>query len=402
MEALAGFERPARRDFVLLFASLGAFFLSISMLVPTFPLYVRDLGGDPVEVGLVVGIFSAGVLAVRPWVGRAVDRRGRRPLLMLGAVTAALMTPLYAVFSTLLALCLVRIVHGAGLSAYTSASTTLVTDLSPPDRRTEYLGYLSTGSILAFAFGPPIGIAIAERLGWTWLFVAAGACAAASLGFGSLLPRAPRADHGDAPVDYRAALLRREVLIPTATLLLVTLAHGGVFTFLPIRLEETLTFNLGFFFLAYSAASLVVRLVAGRISRALGDGPMVWGGLAIYAVGVALLPLITGVGSMLLGATALGLGFGLYQPAVYGLVANAASDATRGMVFSAFLAAFDLGIALGGLASGMVVAAIGIPGLLFALAVVPLAAATLFVSSLGWRPGSGAPVLAAPSEAGVP
>lgn len=395
------FERPATRDFVLLFASLGAFFLSITMLVPTLPLYVRDLGGDPVEVGLVVGIFSIGVLAVRPWVGRAVDTRGRRPLLMLGAVVAALMAPLYVLFPALLALCAVRIVHGAGLSAFTSASTTLVTDLSPPHRRTEYLGYLSTGSILAFAFGPPIGIEIAERAGWTWLFLVAGACAAVSLGCGALLSRAPRVDHGDEPVDYRAALLRRKVVVPTATLLLVTLAHGGVFTFLPIRLEETLTFNLGFFFLAYSVASLSVRLVAGRIHRSWGDGPMVWGGLAIYAVGVALLPLIVGPWSLVAGASALGVGFGLYQPAVYGLVANAATDRTRGMVFSAFLGAFDLGIALGGLAAGPIVAAAGIPALLLALAVVPLIAATLFVGSLGWRPRSDAPVVPAPVEAGI-
>lgn len=398
----APFERPARREYVLLFASLGAFFLSLSMLMPTLPLYVRDLGGDPVEVGLVVGIFSVGVLLARPWVGRAVDTRGRRPLLMLGALIAALMAPLYVVLPAVAALCVVRVVHGAGLSAFTSASTTLVTDLSPPDRRTEYLGYLSTGSILAFAFGPPIGIEIAERAGWTWLFLAAGAGAAVSLGCGALLSRAPHADHGDEPIDYRAALLRREVVIPTATLLLLTLAHGGVFTFLPIRLEETLAFNLGFFFLAYSGASLVVRLVAGRINRAWGDGPMVWGGLTIYAVGVALLPLIHGPWTLILGASALGVGFGLYQPAVYGLVANAATDRTRGVVFSAFLGAFDLGISLGGLAAGPIVAAAGIPALLLALAVVPLLAATLFVGSLGWHPEPDAPVVVAPVEAGVP
>ncbi|MBW3660411.1 MAG: MFS transporter, partial [Gemmatimonadetes bacterium] len=314
MGAAAPRERPPRRDFVLLFGALGAFFLSISMLVATLPLYLRDLAADPVEVGLVVGIFSAGVLAVRPWVGKAVDTRGRRPLLLLGAVTAAVMSPLYVVFPTVLALCLVRIVHGAGLSAFTSASTTLVTDLSPPERRTEFLGYLSTGSILAFAFGPPLGIEIAARFGWTWLFVAATVCAVAAAAFGSGLSKPRRASHGEGPVDYRAALLRREVVVPTATLLLVTLAHGGVFTFLPIRLEQTLAFNLGFFFLAYSAASLVVRLVAGRISRAWGDGPMVWGGLILYSAGMVLLPRIEGVGSMILGATALGVGFGLYQP----------------------------------------------------------------------------------------
>ncbi len=190
------------------------------------------------------------------------------------------------------------------------------------------------------------------------------------------------------------------MLVPTASLLLVTLAHGGVFTFLPILLEERLPFNFGLFFVAYAGASLLVRLAAGSLSRRWGDGPMVWGGLAAYAAGMALLPAITGVGSMLASATLFGLGFGAYQPAVYGLVANAASDRTRGMVFSVFLGAFDLGIALGGLVSGPIVAEVGIPALLLALAVVPLASAALFVATLGWQPDPSAATT--PCEASVP
>jgi MFS family permease len=41
------------------------FFASIGLLIPTLPLYVRDLGGSPIDVGLIVGIFSFGVLVVR-------------------------------------------------------------------------------------------------------------------------------------------------------------------------------------------------------------------------------------------------------------------------------------------------------------------------------------------------
>lgn len=389
-----------RRDLALLFGALGAFFFSLSMLLPTLPLYVRDLGGDPVQVGLVMGIFSVGVLAARPFVGRAVDRRGRRPLLLLGSLVVVAMAPLYAASTAMAAgviaaLVVIRLIHGAGLSAFTSASTTLVADLSPPHRRTEYLGYLSAASIVAFAFGPPVGIEIAERAGWTTLFLAAGAAAAVSALCSTRIGEAPRTAGSEGAPDYRRAILRRAVVVPTLTLLLVTVAHGGANTFLPILLEERLAFNLGFFFLAYSAASLVVRLFAGRISRRAGDGPMVWGGLALYAAGLASLPLVTDVWTMLFAASLFGLGFGTYQPAVYGIVANAASDRSRGMVFSFFLGAFDLGIGLGGMAAGPIVARSGIPTLLYGLAFVPVAAAALFVGTMGWRPEPGAPAIPA-------
>lgn len=394
-------SRDRNRDLVLLFGSLGAFFLSLSMLLPTLPLYLRDLGSDPVEVGIVVGVFSFGVLVVRPVVGKAVDTRGRRPVLLLGSLVAAAVAPLYLA-TGVLALVAVRVVHGAGLSAFTSASTTLVTDLSPPERRTEFLGYLSTSSILAFAFGPVIGVELVERFGYGVLFAAIGGTALASGAAGAALRCPPPEPPKDGPPDYRSAILRREIVLPTVTLLLVTLAHGGAFTFLPIHLEHRLAFNLGAFFLVYSGASLVVRLAAGRISRRWGDGPMIWGGLAVYAAGLAMLPFVHGWGTMSAAAVLFGVGFGAYQPAVYGLVANAASDETRGMVFSVFLGAFDLGMSLGGLVSGPVVAWIGVPALLGALAIVPLAAAAVFVTAMGWRPSPEAPTIPCEVKGTVP
>jgi MFS family permease len=376
----------ARRDTALLFGSVASFFLSVSMLVPTLPLYVRSLGGDPVQIGIVVGSFSIGVLIVRPWVGHAVDTRGRRPTLLLGGLLVAVMSPLYIWLTALAALIAVRIFHGIGLSAFTSGSTTLVADLSPPGRRTEFLGYLSTAGILAFALGPLAGIEIVERWGFRALFFAVTACALAALACGAGLSSRPRPPARTSRADYRKALVRRDVLVPTATLLMVTLAHGGLFAFVPILLEDRLSFDFGLFFVAYAAASLVIRLVVGRIARLWGDGPLVWAGLALYAAGLALVPLVHDRLSMVLPAVLLGVGFGAYQPAVYGIVANAASDRTRGMVLSMFLAAFDAGMSLGGLVSGPVVASHGIPTLLHGLSVVPLAAAAVFVVGLGWMP----------------
>lgn len=376
-----------RRDLALLFGAVGAFFLSVSMMIPTIPLYVRDLGASPVQVGLVVGVFSFGVLVVRPFVGRAIDRKGRRPALIAGAALAALASPMYFVLTAIPILIAVRIVHGAGLSAFTSASTTLVADLAPADRRTEFLSYFSVSGIVAFALGPVIGIELAQRSGYPAVFLAISLFALLSAGLGSAITRDVGLPHGAGDVDYRSAILRREVLVPTATLLLVTLAHGGTLTFLPILLERQLAFNMGFFFLIYATASLLARVVAGRLSRTISEGPMIWTGLVLYGAGLALLPMVTGITSMVLVAAIAGIGFSVYQPAAYALVANAASDRTRGMVFSVFLGAFDLGMSAGGFVAGPIVAWFGISTLLHGLALVPVAAAVLFVVLLGPRPG---------------
>lgn len=375
-----------RRELGLLFGSLLAFFFAFGMLLPTLPLYIVDLGGGPVEIGIVVGVFSLGVLVVRPFVGRAVDTRGRRPLLVLGSVVAAVMAPLYLWLTAFAWMAAVRIVHGIGLSAFTGASNTLAADLAPPERRTEILGYMSTASVVAFALGPLLGIAIAERWGYEALFLTIGAFSLAAAGCGARLHRSPRREPGSS--TYRAVILRRSVLVPTATLLLVTTAHGGAFAFMPILLEERLAFNFGLYFLVFSVASLGVRLIAGRLARRLGDGPLVWGGLVLYAAGLGLLPFVRGAVTMSLSAVLLGVGFSTYWPASNAMIANVSSDRTRGMVYSVFLGAFDLGMSLGGLVAGPVVAAVGIPALLGGLAAVPIAAAAVFVAGLGWRPAT--------------
>ena len=374
-----------RRDVALLFGALGAFFLSISLLLATLPLYVRDLGGSPVVVGLVIGAFSLGVLLARPFAGRAVDRGGGRMVLVVGGAVAAAMVPLYLI-TALVALAAVRVVHGAGLSAFTSASTTLVADLAPPGRRTEFLGWLSTSGIVAFAIGPVIGIEVARHWGWLALFALASACALASVACGAGLSRPDKSSETERRIDYRAAILRREVLVPTVTMLLVISAHGGAFTFLPLMLEERLAFNFGLYFLVYSSASLCVRVAAGWLSRRVGDGPMIWGGLGVYATGMALMPFVHGATTMAISAALFGAGFGTYQPAIYGIVADAASDRARGMVMSVLLGAFDLGMGLGGLVSGPIAEAFGVPALLGGLAIVPLIAAVIFVGWLGWQP----------------
>ena len=364
------------------------FFASIGLLIPTLPLYVRDLGGSPIDVGLIVGVFSFGVLVVRPVVGRLLDTRGRRVVLILGSALAAVMAPLYLWLTAVGLLVAVRVIHGVGLSAFTGGWVTLATDLSPPERRTEFMGYLSAATTLAFAVGAPVGIEIANRLGYAALFWTVSGTAVISAALAAALREPQRPSAVTQPGHYRAAIARRQVVVPAVTLLLATTTIGAVFAFLPILLEQRRPNDFSLFFVVHAVTSVVVRVIIGRAARAIGDRPMVWTGLVIHALGIASLPLIQGRASMIGAAALFGMGFAILWPALYGLVANDAAEAARGMVLSFFLAAFDLGMGVGALVSGPIVAQAGIPALMNGMAVVPLVAVALFVAGLGRRSGT--------------
>ena len=60
-----------------------AFFFSFFLLLPTLPLYLRDLGASDGAIGLVMGCFALTSMVLRPWTGWGADRWGRRKLMNL-------------------------------------------------------------------------------------------------------------------------------------------------------------------------------------------------------------------------------------------------------------------------------------------------------------------------------
>jgi MFS family permease len=55
-----------------------------SILTPTFPLYVTQLGGSPFVVGLVLACFAVTSVIVRPLVGHWADRWNEAGVMISG------------------------------------------------------------------------------------------------------------------------------------------------------------------------------------------------------------------------------------------------------------------------------------------------------------------------------
>ena len=87
--------------FIALAVAELAYFTAAGMLISLTPLFAAGpLGADEVGVGVTVGAFGTTALILRPWAGRAADRRGRRPLLIGGALLCALAIAAHSVTRT--------------------------------------------------------------------------------------------------------------------------------------------------------------------------------------------------------------------------------------------------------------------------------------------------------------
>ena len=80
-------EPLVTRAFVILAITALVFFVAGGVVLPVVaPFATGPLGTDEVGAGIAYGAFAVGALVLRPVVGWAADRFGRRPLLVSGAL----------------------------------------------------------------------------------------------------------------------------------------------------------------------------------------------------------------------------------------------------------------------------------------------------------------------------
>ncbi|MDP3766956.1 MAG: MFS transporter [Dehalococcoidia bacterium] len=150
------------------------FFLGLNGFI-LLPLYIRDLGGTEIEIGLVMGLFNAVGIICQPLIGPWIDAVGRRPFMLLG-VGLILVSALAAIaMPGIPALAVIRALQGVGFSAFFVANYSYVADLVPPARRGWALGIFGVSGLLATALAPLLSEWVIRRAGFQWLFALAAA-----------------------------------------------------------------------------------------------------------------------------------------------------------------------------------------------------------------------------------
>src|SRR5260370_19880500 len=142
------------------------------------PLYIPDVGGGEVEVGVVVGIYNAVGLVCQPLVGAWVDAFGRRLFMLLGVGLALAAALLAAAAPAIWVLAGVRALQGVGFSCFFVANYSYVIDVFPPAQRGWALGIYGLTRLLGTAVAPPLGEAPIRRHGFPplLLLAAGGMC----------------------------------------------------------------------------------------------------------------------------------------------------------------------------------------------------------------------------------
>jgi len=345
-----------------------------------FPGFLQQLGADEVQIGFVSALIAVSAIALRPPIGRRMDRRGRRGVILAGGAVNVVAVALYLTVDRIGPwLYLVRVAHGFAEAMLFSALFTYAADHVPSARRTQGIALFGVSGMLPIALGGAIGDWLLRDDDYRKLFLAALALAAASLLLSLPLRDAKRSSApATGPVGIVAALRQRDLQPIWLLGTVFSLALTAFFVFIKTFVEAHHVGTVGGFFSAYTAAALVLRAFFGWLPDRVGPKRTLAPALAALAVGAALLARAGSAADVAVAGLLCGFGHGYTFPILSGLVVARVHDANRGAALAVFTGLFDLGVLLGGPAFGLVIERAGYPTMFATAGAVVLAGAILF------------------------
>jgi MFS family permease len=374
MSAIASLPKSIQRDLASLFASGLLFWACMASMLPVLPLYIKDGGVSDHEVGIVMGAFAIGLLLFRPQMGKLADARGRKLVLLIGVLVAAIAPAAYVLTQDKLWLIGIRIFHGLSIAAYTTAYSALIADMAPPENRGEVIGTMTLVNPIGMALGPLLGAWTLRHYDYATCYWVCSLLAAFSFVIASRIqpqsvPKSgnqaiDRADLQTPPLNSWQLIRSDRLRVPTFTLLMVGLAFGILSTFVPLYLRASgLPIDAGSFYSAAALTSFLMRFVLGKASDRFGRGRFITFGLICYMLSMLLLWLTQDVHFFILSGLLEGIGGGTVLPIMVALVADRSHAEERGRIFSLCISGFDLGIFLAGPMLGGIADRIGYQGL---------------------------------------
>jgi multidrug resistance protein len=334
------------RQLSVLMATVFADMVGFTMVLPLLPFYATRCGANATVVGLLVAVYAVAQFFTAPLWGRASDRWGRRPLILIGLMTSAAAYVLFGLADALWILFASRLVQGAG-GGINGVVQAYVADAVEPEERAKALGWLTAATSAGVMIGPAMGSLATNISREAPGFLAAALCILNVLFAWNWLPEPPRESApagADAPPRRSLRSSFVDVLRhPTAAVpSLIWIYAFGMMAFmamnsvLALYLKENFGItekNVGFFFVFVGAVSLVMRaVVLGPAVRRFGEVGVTRLGALALVVGLACIPLPKHLLGLALVVLFVPVGTALLFPATTALVSRRSLRGETGQI----------------------------------------------------------------------
>ncbi len=373
-----------KRVFPILALSIFCCMLGSGIVVPLLPLYAEGLGATGFGLGLIFAAFPISRTLFTPVFGRLSDRGGRKPFIVVGLLTYAIISPVFVWANTVPLLVLTRLLHGVSGSMILPITQAYVGDISPEGEEGKWMGYANAAFFSGFGIGPLMGGVVAEHLGMDIAFFAMGGLSMLAFFIAAFfLPEV--GSHKSAErirLSFKEMGRSRTMTGLVSFRLALTLGRAAFFTFLPVFAALKLGLRpslIGVLVAVYMLLSSLLGIPWGRMADRFHRRPLVVAGCLVSFVYLALVPPADSFGQLLALCVLGSLGGAISIPAASAIVVTEGRKYGMGSAMAVFNVAISIGMAVGPILSGVIADFVGIDAVFYFGAAVSLVAAGLFL-----------------------
>ncbi len=337
----AALGTTARRLDVLVLAN----FLGLGIIIAAVPRYLHtELQASRLSTGLATTIYFVAALLVRPFIGVAVDRIGRRPFLIVPPVFTAGLTLLYLTVDTVGGITMLRFLGGAVAAMFFTAVILAATDVVEPARRTQALGRQSVMTYTGFIIGPVLADRLIDQ-SWTLVWIVPAVLHIVVSVIGLTIPETRPTNR---PQSVARVGFDRRVIRPATGVLAANFGFASIVSFLPEYAERIGISRPGSLFAVYAVAVLMIRAVTGRLADRIGPARFIAPALTLGVVALVGLALADLPWQSYVAIALVGMSIGATFPAATSAALTRAGDGDKGKAMGTTLAFGDIGQASAG------------------------------------------------------
>lgn len=344
-----------------------------SLILPILPLYAQgEFGLSPQAITLLASAFFASQFVAGPFLGRVSDRVGRVPVLLVSQLGTVIAFAALGAAPAAWVLYAARILDGL-TGGNIIVAQAYVTDITPPERRSEALGLIFAAFGISFFIGPALGGLALQAFGPRVPYYLAAVAALVTLLLTWFTLDESQDEEEREAKRSGPKLTARLVLSNVPTMLSLSLGFLGQFALgLLIAVYAlfgeavlfsdwdpgAVGFGVGLILAAVGLSQFLTQTLLLRPALArFGELRLVEVGLFVRAVGLTIValsptPVFSGI-----GASCFAVGSGLTIPPTQSVATKTMADALRGGVLGLYQSFASLGVIL----------ATAIAGVLFAI-----------------------------------
>lgn len=325
--------------------------------------YAQNLGGTPLIIGLVVGMYSFANMIGNIIAGASVDKYGAKKVLYASMGITSFIVLLYIFVQSGEQLIIVRFLHGFSDGFLIPAAFTFLSKQSKSTKQGKAMALSGAAVGAAAIIGPAFSGIMKAKAGIHWVFITISIL----MIVGTVISLFLLPNHITRTKTARTQMMNKEELLELLKFEPLLQAYIGAFTLmfsqgivtymLPVKIaalglkSSTTGMMLSVFGIT---AILFFLLPTNRIYDLFNRQKMMVIGIAVMAFALSLLGIFTSKGMLFIVMIIYGIGFAILFPSINALLVENTTEDNRGKAFGLFYAFFSLGVVAGSFTIGAI------------------------------------------------